>query len=46
METDAARAFLETRPGIRDKLIAAMPLRRLGDVDSEIGPVAVFLAWP
>jgi 2-hydroxycyclohexanecarboxyl-CoA dehydrogenase len=44
METDAARAFLEARPGLRDKLTAAMPLRRLGDVDSEIGPVAVFLA--
>ena len=42
--TDAARSFFEARPGIEDKLIAQIPLRRFGDVDRDIGPVAVFLA--
>jgi len=44
MVTDAARDFLERRPGIEEKLIAQIPLRRMGNVDSDIGPVAVFLA--
>jgi NAD(P)-dependent dehydrogenase (short-subunit alcohol dehydrogenase family) len=42
--TDAARSFFEARPGIEDKLVAQIPLRRFGDVDRDIGPVAVFLA--
>ncbi len=42
--TDSARDFLEARPGIEEKLIAGIPLRRMGDVDRDIGPVAVFLA--
>jgi 2-hydroxycyclohexanecarboxyl-CoA dehydrogenase len=44
MLTDSARDFLEARPGIEDKLVAQIPLRRFGDVDRDIGPVAVFLA--
>ncbi len=44
MVTDSARSFLESRPGIEDKLVAQIPLRRMGDVDRDIGPVAVFLA--
>ncbi len=43
MVTDSARSFLDSRPGIEDKLIAQIPLRRMGDVDRDIGPVAVFL---
>ncbi|MCU1344219.1 MAG: oxidoreductase, partial [Acidimicrobiia bacterium] len=27
-----------------EKLLAGIPLRRMGDVDRDIGPVAVFLA--
>jgi NAD(P)-dependent dehydrogenase (short-subunit alcohol dehydrogenase family) len=42
--TDSARAFLTDRPGIEDKLLAGIPMRRMGDVDRDIGPVAVFLA--
>lgn len=42
--TDSAREFLDARPGIEEKLIAGIPLRRMGDVDRDIGPVAVFLA--
>ena len=42
--TDSAHAFFEARPGIEDKLVAQIPLRRFGDVDRDIGPVAVFLA--
>ena len=42
--TDSARDFLEQRPGIEEKLIAQIPLRRMGDVNTDIGPVAVFLA--
>ena len=44
MITDGATAFLEARPGIADKLVAQIPLRRFGDADRDIGPVAVFLA--
>ncbi|MGD9701047.1 MAG: SDR family NAD(P)-dependent oxidoreductase [Acidimicrobiia bacterium] len=44
MVTDSARAFFEARPGIEEKLVAQIPLRRFGDVDRDIGPVAVFLA--
>jgi NAD(P)-dependent dehydrogenase (short-subunit alcohol dehydrogenase family) len=44
MVTDAARDFLDQRPGIEEKLISQIPLRRMGNVDSDIGPVAVFLA--
>jgi NAD(P)-dependent dehydrogenase (short-subunit alcohol dehydrogenase family) len=44
MLTDSAEAFFVARPEIREKLVAAMPLRRFGDVDSDVGPVAVFLA--
>ena len=42
--TDSARDFLGQRPGLEDKLVAQIPLRRMGDVDRDIGPVAVFLA--
>jgi NAD(P)-dependent dehydrogenase (short-subunit alcohol dehydrogenase family) len=44
MITDSAEAFFEARPGIREKLAQQIPLRRFGDVDRDIGPVAVFLA--
>jgi NAD(P)-dependent dehydrogenase (short-subunit alcohol dehydrogenase family) len=42
--TDSARDFFEQRPGIEDKLVRAIPLRRMGDVDRDIAPVAIFLA--
>ena len=42
--TDSAHHFFESRPGIQDKLTAGIPLRRMGDVDRDIGPAAVFLA--
>jgi NAD(P)-dependent dehydrogenase (short-subunit alcohol dehydrogenase family) len=42
--TDSAQAFFDARPGIEGKLVAQIPLRRFGDVDRDIGPVAVFLA--
>jgi 2-hydroxycyclohexanecarboxyl-CoA dehydrogenase len=42
--TDSARDFLDQRPGLEEKLVAQIPLRRMGDVDRDIGPVAVFLA--
>jgi 2-hydroxycyclohexanecarboxyl-CoA dehydrogenase len=42
--TDSAIDFFEQRPGIEDKLVKAIPLRRMGDVNRDIGPVAVFLA--
>jgi len=44
MLTDSADAFFEARPGVREKLEAGIPLRRFGDPDRDIGPVAVFLA--
>ena len=42
--TDAAQAFFDSRPGVEAKVTALIPLRRMGDVDRDIGPVAVFLA--
>jgi NAD(P)-dependent dehydrogenase (short-subunit alcohol dehydrogenase family) len=42
--TDSAADFFVARPTIREKLQAQIPLRRFGDVDRDIGPVAVFLA--
>jgi NAD(P)-dependent dehydrogenase (short-subunit alcohol dehydrogenase family) len=44
MLTDSAASFFEARPGVREKLEARLPLGRFGDVDHDIGPVAVFLA--
>jgi NAD(P)-dependent dehydrogenase (short-subunit alcohol dehydrogenase family) len=44
MVTDSAHDFFEARPGIQEKLVVQIPLRRFGDVDHDIGPVAVFLA--
>lgn len=43
MITDSAHAFFEARPGIEDKLVTQIPLRRFGDVERDIAPVAVFL---
>jgi NAD(P)-dependent dehydrogenase (short-subunit alcohol dehydrogenase family) len=42
--TDSTDAFFATRPGIEEKITRQIPLRRLGSVDRDIGPVAVFLA--
>jgi len=42
--TDSAREFMAERPGSEAKLLSGIPLRRMGDVDRDIGPVAVFLA--
>src|SRR5262245_21642378 len=44
MLTDASYHFFEARPGVQDKIVAQIPLRRFGDVERDIGPVAVFLA--
>jgi NAD(P)-dependent dehydrogenase (short-subunit alcohol dehydrogenase family) len=44
MVTDSARDFLSARPGIEERLTAQIPLGRMGDVERDIGPVAVFLA--
>lgn len=44
ISTDAAREFLANRPGIEEKLVARIPLARMGDVERDIGPVALFLA--
>jgi 2-hydroxycyclohexanecarboxyl-CoA dehydrogenase len=44
MLTDSAQSFFDSRPGVREKLAAQIPLGRFGDVDRDIGPTAVFLA--
>jgi NAD(P)-dependent dehydrogenase (short-subunit alcohol dehydrogenase family) len=36
--------FLELVPGIEQQLVAGLPLGRIGDCETDIGPVAVFLA--
>jgi NAD(P)-dependent dehydrogenase (short-subunit alcohol dehydrogenase family) len=36
--------FLEAMPGLEKKLVAGQPLGRIGDCETDIGPVAVFLA--
>ncbi|MDO8389755.1 MAG: SDR family oxidoreductase [Actinomycetota bacterium] len=42
--TDSAQAFFDARPGSEQKLAGTIPLKRWGDVDRDIGPVAVFLS--
>jgi NAD(P)-dependent dehydrogenase (short-subunit alcohol dehydrogenase family) len=44
MRTDAAEDFFRDRPNVEEQLVAQIPMRRLGDVTRDIGPVAVFLA--
>jgi NAD(P)-dependent dehydrogenase (short-subunit alcohol dehydrogenase family) len=44
MLTESAEAFFAARPGIEQKLVSQIPLRRFGDLDRDIGPVAAFLA--
>jgi NAD(P)-dependent dehydrogenase (short-subunit alcohol dehydrogenase family) len=44
MLTESAEAFFAARPGIEEKLVSQIPLRRFGDLEHDIGPVAVFLA--
>ncbi|MGE0878681.1 MAG: SDR family NAD(P)-dependent oxidoreductase [Acidimicrobiia bacterium] len=43
MATDSAKDFFAARPGIEQKLAAAIPMRRFGSED-DVAPVAVFLA--
>ena len=42
--TDAAQDYLEKNPAHKAHLESAVPLRRLGDPITDIGPVALFLA--
>lgn len=42
--TESALDFFASRPGVREKLVGAIPMRRFGDGERDIGPVAVFLA--
>lgn len=42
--TDAVSDFFRDRPDAREHVLAQIPMRRLGDVERDIGPVAVFLA--
>jgi 2-hydroxycyclohexanecarboxyl-CoA dehydrogenase len=44
MVTESARDFMASRPGVEEKLIAQIPMRRMGDVEKDIGPVIAFLA--
>jgi NAD(P)-dependent dehydrogenase (short-subunit alcohol dehydrogenase family) len=43
MRTESAESFFAARPGVEEKLVKQIPLRRFGGED-DIGPVAVFLA--
>ena len=42
--TGASRAVFERNPELRTQAEASIPMRRLGDPESDIAPVAVFLA--
>jgi NAD(P)-dependent dehydrogenase (short-subunit alcohol dehydrogenase family) len=44
MLTPSAEAFFAARPGIEEKIIKQIPLRRMGILEQDIGPAAVFLA--
>jgi len=44
MLTESAEDFFAARPGIQDKLVSQIPLRRFGDLGRDLGPVMVFLA--
>lgn len=42
--TPAVQAVLDSYPGLEEQLLADVPLGRFGDVESDIGKAAVFLA--
>jgi NAD(P)-dependent dehydrogenase (short-subunit alcohol dehydrogenase family) len=42
--TGASRAVFERNPELRTQAEASIPMRRLGDPETDIAPVAVFLA--
>ena len=43
MLTESAESFFAARPGIREKIVKQIPMRRMGEA-RDVGPVAVFLA--
>ncbi|MGD2100999.1 MAG: SDR family oxidoreductase [Acidimicrobiia bacterium] len=42
--TPSVEASFEMVPGLEEQLIAGIPLQRIGDPETDIGPVATFLA--
>jgi NAD(P)-dependent dehydrogenase (short-subunit alcohol dehydrogenase family) len=42
-ETDAAKLYFERNPQIRDKIMSLVPMRRLGEVQADIGGAIVAL---
>lgn len=43
-ETDASKAYFERNPQIRERILSAIPLRRMGDMRDDIGGAIVALA--
>jgi 2-hydroxycyclohexanecarboxyl-CoA dehydrogenase len=46
LETDAFKALREARPTFVQELTDKIPIGRLGNPETDIGPLAVFLAGP
>lgn len=44
--TPSVEASFEMVPGLEDQLVAGIPLGRLGDPESDIGPAVTYLAGP
>jgi NAD(P)-dependent dehydrogenase (short-subunit alcohol dehydrogenase family) len=44
--TPAVQASLDQMPGFEEQLIGTIPLGRLGDPESDIGPAVAFLCSP
>ncbi|HSW03573.1 SDR family NAD(P)-dependent oxidoreductase [Aquabacterium sp.] len=43
-ETEATKVYFERNPQVRDKILASIPLRRMGDSQTDIGGAIVALA--
>lgn len=44
--TPAVEASLEHYPGLEERLLGSVPLRRLGDPEADIGPAVAYLVGP
>jgi 2-hydroxycyclohexanecarboxyl-CoA dehydrogenase len=46
IETESFTSFMEERPGMREQILSTSPLRRIGALDRDVGPLILFLSSP
>jgi NAD(P)-dependent dehydrogenase (short-subunit alcohol dehydrogenase family) len=44
IETESFTSFMEERPGMREQVLSTSPLRRIGELDRDVGPLILFLS--